>query len=144
MKRLTFAFVIVLSLFIVGGCDPLLEAFFPEDVLEEDFSYGTTVIYDWGLVDLHSTINLNYYITTPGTYYINWEDSFSNSGLVPYTCDVMLYAYDSNNLPYYFGDNDSGYPYPQKIEVAAVGSLKLDLEPWGDTLPGTCRIWITQ
>lgn len=144
MKGLTFTLVIALSMFVLGGCDQLLEAFFPEDIIEEDFSYGAEIVYDWVLVDLNTTTTLNYYITTPGTYYINWEDSYDNSGLVTYTCDVELYASDSYSQPYYLTNNDSGYPYPQQIEVTTIGNLRIDLEPWGSGTPGTCRVWITQ
>ncbi|OHD22301.1 MAG: hypothetical protein A2Y38_00690 [Spirochaetes bacterium GWB1_59_5] len=57
MKRLTFAFVIVLSLFVLGGCDKLLEGFFPEDTDSDqngggtaDYSVAVTVEYDQNLL----------------------------------------------------------------------------------------------
>ncbi len=52
MKRLTFAFIIVLSLFVLGGCDQLLEAFFPYDTYTDksvsgdaDYSVAVSINY---------------------------------------------------------------------------------------------------
>lgn len=43
----------------------------------------------------------------PSTLYaIGWDDSYSGSGT--YTCDVAVYAYDSNNVPIFSG-KDSSY-----------------------------------
>ena len=56
MKRLTFAFVIVLSLFVLGGCDKLLEGFFPEDTDsgeftgDADYSVAVSIEYDFNLI----------------------------------------------------------------------------------------------
>jgi len=57
MKRLTFAFVIVLSLFVLGGCDQLLEGFFPYDTDTEqsirgdaEYSVAVSIEYDFDLI----------------------------------------------------------------------------------------------
>lgn len=60
MKRLTFAFVIVLALFVLGGCDKLLEGFFPEDTDSgqnsggggsgADYSVAVSIEYDFNLI----------------------------------------------------------------------------------------------
>lgn len=57
MKRLTFAFVIVLSLFVLGGCDKLLEGFFPEDTDsgefydgDADYSVAVSIEYNFDLI----------------------------------------------------------------------------------------------
>jgi len=93
-------------------------------------------------IDVQQISDFQFYISTPGYYYINWEDSYEKSGAVSYTGDMSVSAYDSENT-FYFQNKDSGYLDPVSIYVSYAQSVTIRVDPMYYNAPGTCRIWIT-
>lgn len=93
-------------------------------------------------IDVQVVSDYQFYISTPGYYYINWEDLYQNSGAVAYTGDMAVSAYDSTNN-FYFQNVDSGYLEPFSIYVGDAQAVTIRIDPTVYSNPGTCRVWIT-